>query len=332
MSNLRHLWAVFVIGAPMAASAQVPVIDPSITLQCLQPAKAKRGAPAYPFDAWKDGKGGRVQVELTFHSPDRAPAVAVLATDADEQLVDAVKFHVNTFRVPCVDRGVSRGRVVLEYVFKPDEQRVVTAEPRDPDVERRQQLWACVRHTPGDQGPTYPTEARREGRQGSVWVQLEFGAADAPPRARVLSATGDGPLHDTAEEWVKGYRMPCHPGEGPVTQDVIFRFRLDGARAIGFKPLTLVQLLPVVKGIREQRLDFDFSQMACPFDLRLTYLQPHRPNTVVQLDNYDPSRQPFVDWLKNMQLDVRAPQHEAVYADNLTLTMPCTRVHLDPQG
>ncbi|WP_374675747.1 hypothetical protein [Ideonella sp.] len=316
------------MSASTATWAQVPVIDPSITLQCLKPAKAQRDALAYPFDAWKDGKGGRVQVELLFHSPDRGPAVSVLPADADERLVDAVKFHVNTFRLPCVDRGVSQGRVILEYVFKPDDQRVAASEPRDPEVERRQALWACVRHVSGAKSPAYPPDARQALRQGSVQTRLEFRSADTPPIAQVWSATGNGPLHTGVEEWVKGYRMDCHPGGESVTQDLQFRFRLEGAPAVGFKPLTLMQLLPAVKGIRDQRLAFDFTQMDCPFDVRLTYLQPHAPNKVVQLDSFEPSRRPLVDWLQGIELNMRGTQLEAVYADDLLLSVPCAKINL----
>lgn len=328
MTALRHLSSALLLSASAATWAQVPVIDPSITLQCLKPAKAQRDALAYPFDAWKDGKGGRVQVELLFRSPDRGPAVSVLASDADDRLVDAVKFHVNTFRLPCVDRGVSQGRVILEYVFKPDSERVAASEPRDPDVERRKAMWACVRHVSGEKSPAYPPDARGAERQGSVQTRLEFRSADTPPIAQVWSATGDGPLHTAVEEWVKGYRMDCHPGGERVAQEVQFRFRLEGAPALGFKPLTLMQLLPAVKGIRDQRLAFDFTQMGCPFDVRLTYLQPHAPNKVVQLDSFDPSRQPFVDWLQGIELNMRAKQLETLYADDLSLSVPCANITL----
>jgi hypothetical protein len=106
---------------------------------------------------------------------------------------------------------------------------------------------------------------------------------------------------------------------------------MSDAGEYGFKPLTLPKFLGAVRDMRRQRLEFDFTRMGCPFDVRLTYLQPARKNVVAQFDNDNPARQPFIEWLKGVQLDLPAPSLEAVYADSLTLTVPCTKLNLNSQ-
>lgn len=86
-----------------------------------------------------------------------------------------------------------------------------------------------------------------------------------------------------------------------------------------------------MKDIQKQKVDFDFTTMNCPFEVRLTYLQPHLPNAVHQLDSYDASRKPFLDWLKTLELNVPARTLDFVYADALTLPIPCSKLNLNPQ-
>lgn len=327
--KLHRRLAAVLLGAPMLVAAQAPIIEPSAALGCLKPAREQRGTPEYPFDAWKLNRGGRVEVELSFSAPDRAPAVKVLSREGSDSFVDAVRDHVRAFRLPCIDRGISQGRLVFDYTFKPDDRKVAVADPTDPDHDARREQLACLTHSSGQKGPEYPPLARREGIQGRLHIELEFDAADKPPAFKVYSATGRGPLHRALEEWVPGYRLPCFVGPAPVKTSVQYVYVLD-RDSYGFKPLEFMQFLSAVKGIRQQKVSFDFNQMGCPFDVRLTYLQPHRANKVGQLDNHDPTRLPFIEWLQQVQLDLRPALLESVYADSTTLTIPCTRINLNP--
>lgn len=329
MKLLRRLAAVL-LGAPMLVAAQAPIVEPSLARACLKPAPELRGEPEYPFDDWKRGLGGRVEVELSFDSTDRAPSVKVLANEGADSFVEAVRTHVRRFRLPCISQDYPRARLVLEYVFKPDDRKIAVADPKDPDYEARRSLWACIKHTSGSKGPAYPDDARRRDIQGRIWIDMQFDAADKPPTFKVYSATGRGPLHEAIEDWLPGYRLPCFKGTEPARISVAYVYLLNGG-GYGFKPLGFMQFMGAVKGIREQRLDFDFNQMGCPFDVRLTYLRPHRPNEVNQLVNHEPSRQPFIDWLKTVELNLPERMLQAVYADYLSLTIPCTRINLNPQ-
>jgi Gram-negative bacterial TonB protein C-terminal len=326
---LRRLTAVL-LGAPVLAAAQTPIVEPSVALACLKPAREQRGEPEYPFDAWKRGQGGRVEVELSFNTPDRPPSVKVVANEGEDSFVEAVKAHVRRFRLPCIDADYTKARLRFEYTFKPDDRKVASADPKDPDHEAERRLWACITHTSGAKAPDYPAEALRQELQGRIWIDLQFDAADQPPSFTAYSATGRGPLHEAIEDWMSGYRMPCFTGTTPVKASVQYVYRINGVGGYGFKPMGFMQFLGAVKGIRQQRLDFDFNQMGCPFDVRLTYLQPHRANEVGQLVNHEPSRQPFIDWLKTVQFELPRGALEAVYADNLSLTIPCTQINLNP--
>lgn len=329
MTRWWRLWAVF-LGAPAMAAAQTPLIEPSVALSCLTPAKEQRGTPEYPFDAWKLGRPGRVQVELEFGGPDRKPQTTVLLHEGDDAFIDAVKAHVRQFRVPCVESGTSKARVVFDFVFRPDDRKVVAAQPVDPDHEARMKQLACIRHVSGKGAPAYPPAALRRNLQGRVYLTMEFDAADQPPKATALSGDDGGPLRDAIQAWAAGYRMPCFQAPGPISTSVIYVYLIDGGGSYGFKPLAFTQFLGAVKDLQQQQLDFDFNKMGCPFDVRLTYLQPRLPNHVGQLGDYNPERLPFVDWLKGVQLNLPTALQAAVFADSLMLTIPCTRLTLNP--
>lgn len=324
------LW-VALLGAPAMAAAQTPLIEPSVALSCLTPAKEQRGVPEYPFDAWKRRQAGRVQVELAFGGPDSTPEVRVLSHEGDDSFVEAVKAHVRQLRVPCLDEQTPHARLAFDFVFRPDERKAVAADPTDPDREASIRKAACIRHVDGREAPAYPTAARDENIQGRVFLEMRFTGPDTPPEATVFSATGRGPLHRAVANWAAGARMPCFDGPAPVTVSVTYVYVMSGKGAYGFKPLTLPKFLGAVRDIRRQRLEFDFTRLDCPFDVRLTYLQPGRKNVVAQLDDNNPARQPFIEWLKGVQLDLPASSLEAVYADSLTLTVPCTKLNLNSQ-
>lgn len=327
----RWLW-VALLGAPALVAAQTPLIEPSVALSCLAPAHDQRGAPEYPFEAWKQRRHGLVQVELTFDAPDKRPQVRVLRQLGDDSFVEAVQAHVRNFRMPCIGKGADQARLRFDYEFTPDDRKVATAEPRDLDHEVTGEQMSCIRHISGKGAPAYPPQAIRREEQGRVHLVLRFDAADRPPVTTVLSAHQRGALHGELEVWAQGLRMPCFQGTRPAAARLTYVYTLKGSKGYGFKDIGLMQFLGAIRGIREQRVDFDFNQMGCPFDVRVTYLQPHAANEVSQLVTYDPVRLPFIEWLRKAELNVSHEMLEAVYADQLTLTIPCTRLNLIPKG
>ena len=334
--------ALVLAGLLLAAGwtmAQRTSLSPSAAVACLSPPPAARGAPEYPFEAFKAKLPGDVQVRLRFTGPGLAPQVTVRSQQGDTSFVDAVRSHVATLRLPCHD-GAEPVDLDFSFAFRPDEQPL-SPVPVDPaDAERQRQLQ-CLEHRSGRNMPSYPLAAERAGVQARVPVELRFEAPDRPPVVRLLPRVGgDSPLGGryetdsllpTLRSWAEGYRMPCLSG-GAITMLRTYVFLMEGD-SWGFKPgISLRDLLPLVRNIRQQRLQFDFTQMQCPFGVHVEYLQPNLPNRVAQLGPPVAARQPFIDWLVQTQFDMPPKSLDAVYGDNLTLTVPCLKIDLNPTG
>ncbi len=330
--------------APPAAAQQM-TLEPSAAVSCLTPAAGARGAPEYPFAAVKAGKAGRVKVALTFTTPQTRPHVAVLGQEGDEAFVeafvDAVEQHVRDYRVPCHTGSDSPVRLLFDFHFLPDSRRVSWAAPVDETDALREGQLQCIVHNSGDKKPVYPMDAQRGGVQGRVLVRLRFEAPDRPPAVEVFptpppsNRSGDrrltASLEDQAAQWVAGYRMPCQAG-APVSVVFTFVYTIEGMGGYGFKPgLSLADVLPLVRGIRQQTLDFDTQQMGCPFDVSLDYRQPAMANRVGELGPVNPARRPLIDWLSKSELEVPQKLLASFYGDTTTLHVPCLKIDLKPQ-
>jgi hypothetical protein len=330
----------WLLAMALPVAAQQVTLEPSAAVACMTPAAGERGVPEYPFVAYKSGLKGRVKVVLSFTSPDTRPAVEVTEQDGDDSFVDAVKAHVRQLRVPCHDGGEQPVRLTFDFQFRPDDREVFGSGPTDADAAARKAQLACMVHESGEKSPGYPDRALRNLVQGRVVVRLRFEAPDQAPTAEFISRADAQSstrsrraaemLSEPLEAWVKGYRLPCLQGR-PITTTVVFVYRFDGD-AYGFKPgLSLMDLLPTVRNIKLQRLDFDFNRMACPFDVAMTYYQPHRPNQVVEVGSHDPARQPFLDWLRQSQLNLPERSLDSVFGDTARFTVPCLKIKLQPQ-
>ena len=327
--------------AACGAMAQPAVVEPSAALQCLMPPAAQRGAPVFPFEAFKQGMSGQVKVRLRFTGPDLAPGVTVLSQVGDDSFLDAVRAHVATLRVPCHDGQRAAAELDIDFVFRAgDATPVAPAVPVDPAQADHDRQAACLTRTDGTAFPDYPLRALKEGVEGRVLVQMRFDAPDKPPVVRVLPRVGgDGagsqnhPTRHFVEPlrtWAAGYRLPCLQGE-PLTITTSYLFRSE--KVFGFKPgLSLREVLPMVRGIGQQRLQFDFTQMGCPFDVSLSYRQPNLPNAVRAPIGSSPAHAAFADWLRQMQLDLPAAALDTVYGDDLQFTVPCLKIDLNPTG
>lgn len=328
----------WLLAVPVAA--QQVTLEPSAAVACMTPAADARGVPEYPFVAFKSGHKGRVRVVLSFTSPDTHPAVKVTEHEGDDSFVDAVKAHVRQFRVPCHDGGEKPVRLTFDFRFRSDDREVFYSGPADADAAAREAQLACMVHESGRKAPAYPDHAQHAQVQGRVVARLRFEAPDKPPAVEVYtradaqsssaSRRDTEMLSEPIKAWAEGYRLPCLQGR-PITTNVVFVFRLE-RDAYGFKPnMTLMSLLPAVRNIKLQRLNFDFNRMACPFDVELTYYQPHRPNTVAEIGSHDPARRPFLDWLRQSVLDLPEPTLDSVFADTARFTVPCMKINLQPK-
>lgn len=163
--------------------------------------------------------------------------------------------------------------------------------------------------------------------QGRVLVRMRFTAPDQAPQAEVI-ARPQARLASAMTRWVQGYRMPCFGGE-PVEAVYTFQFTFEG-EGYGFtRAMTLQEVLPAVRGIHTQTLNFDTTEMACPFEVKLKYRRPGLPNAVGEVApegtpaatpfSPNPARRPLLDWLAKMELDIPPTALDSVYGDTVTL-------------
>jgi hypothetical protein len=322
------------------AMAQQPRVElaPSQALSCLSPPPAQRGEPDYPFEAYRRGESGRVHARLTFTSATGAPALQVLAREGDDSFVDAVRAHVRTLRVPCLAPGAAPAVLDIDFVFRQDDRKVHWSQPSDGDLAERQRQLDCLR-MPAP--PDYPAAALRASMQTAVLVQLRFDAADRPPVLQVHTRTDPETswnkrrllerFAEAVEKSASDIRLPCHSG-APLDLVMTYVFRIEGGSWGGFKPgLTLTGLLPAVRGISRQRLDFDTGRMGCPFDVRLAYRRPQLPNAVAEIGSTDPARRPLLDWLSQVEFDLPSDLLDVMYGDQATITVPCFKIDLKPK-
>lgn len=332
----RTAWrSAFVAAAGLLASAAALALpetrpEPSPAVAC---ARVKAGSPLmpeYPFNEYKSGTPGRVQATVALPGGLFGNQVEIQSSEGGAAFEAEVRRWLRTVEAPCLAPGET---AVLRYdfVFQPDRREVAPSDPQDAQEAEHDKLLKCMKHVGEAKAPEYPGFALRKQLQGRVMGYLSFGAADQPPQLEMLQRPSAEEFRGAIERWAAGLRLPCHPGGGPLKARVLFVFRIEGDGAFGFKPMRVLDLLGVGKGVRERPLSIDTTQMGCPFDLRLTYLRPERPNLVGEVGQSDPRRRPLLELLRGLELDMRSHTLDAVYADTADVTVPCFRLNLNPQ-
>lgn len=311
------------------ASAQQVELAPSAVAACLTTPPNEPGQPTYPFAAYKAGTPGRVLVELHFTGAELRPAVTVLNRDGDDSFEQAVRDHVRRLRVPCLPAG-QQARLRQEYVFQADGRPVFWGPAMDPEDAVRATLLRCMKHLSGKPSPDYPRDLLRQGMQGRVLAFMRFHSDDQAPQVKVLTPRSTRALGDVVEEWVQGYRLPCHKGEA-INTSAVFVFKFEG-EAYGFRPLSLLEFAARAKNLKTEGLQFDTRSMGCPFDVKLDYHRPFLANRVGVQGVADVRRQPLLDWLTRAELDLLPRQADSVFADTADIHVPCADFAIPPQA
>lgn len=332
MAAWRHLLAGLVAAVGAAGAWAQPKVElgRSPALDCLRPAGADLSAPDYPGEEWKLRIAGRVKVQLEFGGPDQAPQISVLEREGSEEFVRTVRDHVAPWRVPCALPG-QKVRLVKEYVFRPDERKVAAPPAWDAADAQRRAAAACMTHVDGETSPSYPSAALRDRQTGRVMALLTFRSPSEPPAVQVFARPSAARLERHVAEWSRGLRLPCLSGEYVyIAYSHHFAYMSDPGA--GLRPLLLQEVLPRVKGIRQRALALDTSTMARPFDVRFTYLKPRYSNLVGALGDWKPGREPLLDFLRDVELELPESALDTIYADQTTITVPCLKIDLKPQG
>lgn len=329
--DLRQATAALCIAlAAGGALAQTRIeLAPPAALDCLQVPAGQPVEPVYPFDQYKGGVTGRVQAAVTLQGGRLANDIDFLTSEGDSAFVEASRQFLRSLSAPCLQPG-EKIRLVYDFVFEPDRRKVVWAGPSAPEDPARANMAKCVRHSDGEKNPRYPPIAQRNDLQGRLFAIMTFSAPDTAPAVELFNRPAAAPFSREVRAWMAQLRMPCHSG-APVRTSTVFIFRLDGD-TFGFRPLTLMELLSVSKGIGGRRLELDTTAMGCPFSLKLAYLQPLRRNAVGEVGGNDPQRRPLLELLAGLELDLPRNALDSVFADTADIAVPCIRLNLnDPK-
>jgi hypothetical protein len=327
--------AALLLAWGVGAAAQTTVVEPSPAQRCLTRGTLLMGSPEYPEEPYRMKQGGKVLVDLSFARADAAPRIEKMTTEQADRFDSAfersVRRFIEDYRVPCLKEGQTTS-LRQEFLFVPNDGRPVAMFATQSEPPRRRALLDCMTHAKPGTKPRYPTSDLSMNRQGTVVLRAVFSDAQSAPAIEVLDK-GDGAwLGDSASEFARDYRLPCHDGAGPVSTLQFYLFRIEGGARVALKDVSFLSLLGLFKGMREANVYFDFNTMGCPFDLRFAPQQPVLPNAVGEIGNSDPERRFFLDWLTRQQLDLSKQQLNALLGQESVVTVPCTVLNLGPRA
>ena len=286
----------------------------------------------YPEGELKRRIGGFIRLRLTFVKPDSAPKVEVLR-NTYEPFGDLVTRYARAYRLPCLD--AAGPPVVVEQAFSFDEVgagKAAAVSSSTPESKRALELMACLQSTKKQiQAP----QGLDRGEVTNAIYRLVFAAADQAPEVKLLYATvPQGYLDIEARQQLSAYRIPCL-----TEKDRAFSaeqsFKLSSPQDVWvFKENRkgLIPFLRLMRNIRAEKVDFNFDEMACPFTLRWSLGRPAVDNDVQQLGEPDARREPLIDWLKTLTMDLQPQQFEGLLDQRIDIDVPCLRLKLAGQG
>ena len=312
-------WAASGIGAAQAGDGLTWVPGES-QLACLSRTDDSK-RPAYPEREQQLKDVGTVRVSLSFVRPDAPPKIETTYSAGGSAFVDAVTAYVKAYRLPCLAPGAAPVIATQEFRFRPeDDRKVVFAGLRD--HAKAPEALRCV--TGLDKRPEYPVSTLGETPQGTVLVALKFVDATSPPEPKVLYDGGSPRLASAVLATVGRYRMPClTASDGPLTAMQTFAFVMEDSKRYALKDVGLQQFLAAVDGLEAARIRFDFATMGCPFELRIGLYQPHAANVVGELEQADPNRREFIEWLRGVSLKLPRDAARQVVGQSITVAVPC---------
>lgn len=329
-STVASLFASLILIAaccqPQAAAAQT-TLAVSPALACLTRTDGADTLPAYPEPELSRKEGGVMRVQLEFTSANAAPKVTIVSRPRMGNFDDLVSAHVKQFRVPCMRAGDAPVVLTQEYVFDADQQsRVAASAPRDSADPEREVLLKCRMHVDGEVRPEFPREALRRSSQGTLLMQLRFTSPTLPPEVTAVSTVPSHALERAVAKHLAGMRLPCLQ-DRPLEMLMAFKFLYDSGPRTVLGDSSLVEVLRAARDLKTP-VQFDFNTMQCPFELRLTYHRPFRPNSVQQLDTAVAAREPLMEWLSGLTLNLSDASAADMFGNKFVVSVPCSRLDL----
>mgnify|MGYP000715211596 CR=1 FL=1 len=145
-----------------------------------------------------------------------------------------------------------------------------------------------------------------------------------------LSLATDAPLDPYRNRVVNGDFVVDQRDTASSAATVALIEQIAQARGV---PVTLkdMGLVPFLQSVDRKSLGtpkFDTNTMGCPFEVKVTLLQPHAPNTVRELVRSEPSRKDFLQWISTLRFKYPEGFERYLVGDTTTVTVPCMALDL----
>jgi len=167
----------------------------------------------------------------------------------------------------------------------------------------------------------------------TVIARLTFTAPDAPPSIETLYAGGDARYAQAILAEAALLRTPCVTAGAPVQSLESHRVSVRQGRAFAPEPrlktdLQLGDVVRLVRDLKSQNVKFDLREMHCPFAVRFSPFQPYMANSVHEVGDADPSRAPFLEWLRNVSLNIPKDMMVTAIGRESVVAVPCAVLDL----
>lgn len=280
-------------------------------------------------------RAGFVRLSMKFVAPGQAPEVAVLFRDASDAMVAAVRTHVLAYRLPCLAADAAPVVAVQEFSFSParaEASRVTPPALAVPPTPVMPSLKECLRMP--DAAPGLAADQRAS--VGNVVIEATFTSVDTEPAIQVLYASVGRKQLAAVTDYMRQHRLSCMPGGGKwATVRRSFRYQITdaGGTQVKFKgAVALGSFLRGIKDIQSKQAEFDFTTMACPFQVAWTLGKPALENEAVDLGGRDLNRVAFLAWLRGLEMNAPGPLFENLLGETIVIDVPCGRLPLNGQG
>lgn len=293
--------------------------------------EGERNAPLTPVGiAEKDrpSQGVVVRVRLDFADLNAAPEVSVIYNSGKQAYADAVVRRASKYRLSCWENASAPWAGIQDFQFTPESPRPVLISYVRPALVDGPSSARCV--ATGDSPPSVRATlsermgiSQKERRSGAVLVKIKFLSGDSPPSTEVVASTAGSGNEKTVLDHVSGYRWLC---AGQTQSSLVF----SQLFVFGIDPVvtTLRQFIGLLDEASVRGPRFDFTSMNCPFEVRMTYLQPYLPNSISGTRGADNHRLAFDGWLQSVKFRPELTAGNRMVGRDLQFQAPCAILDL----